>query len=48
MKVASFFTGAGGIDIAFELAGFEIIYANEFDEYPAKIYDLNHNLHDGH
>ena len=41
-RVASFFTGSGGIDIAFEQAGFEIVYANEVDPYPARIYDLNH------
>lgn len=45
LKVASFFSGAGGIDVGFELTKkFEIIYANEFDEYPAKIYDLNHKV----
>lgn len=44
MKIASFFSGAGGIDVAFEQCGHEIIYANEFDEYPAKIYDLNHKV----
>lgn len=45
LKVASFFSGAGGIDVGFELTKkFEIIYANEFDEYPARIYDLNHKI----
>jgi len=32
MKVASFFSGAGGLDRGFENAGFEITYANEFDK----------------
>lgn len=33
MKCASFFAGVGGIDIGFANAGFETIYANEFDKY---------------
>ena len=32
MKIASFFTGAGGLDLGFKKAGFDIIYANEFDK----------------
>ena len=43
-NVASFFSGSGGIDIAFLQNGFKIVYANEIDEYPAKIYDLNHTI----
>jgi len=41
MKVASFFAGVGGIDKGFEEAGFEIIWANEFDKYAAETYKLN-------
>lgn len=45
IMTSSFFTGAGGIDIAFENTGkFEIVYANENDIYPAQIYDLNHKI----
>ena len=33
MRCASFFAGVGGIDIAFEQAGFEIVYANELDKF---------------
>ena len=29
MRVASFFSGAGGLDLGFENAGFEIVYAND-------------------
>lgn len=43
MKVASFFAGVGGIDIAFENAGFNVIWANEFDKYAADTYRLNFN-----
>lgn len=42
MKCASFFAGVGGIDLGFEQAGFQTIYANEFDTYPADTFELNH------
>lgn len=42
--VASFFAGVGGIDLAFEQAGFNIIYANEIDKKAAETYELNFNL----
>ena len=46
LKCASFFAGVGGIDLGFEQTGnFEVIYANEFDPYPVKTYELNFNLH---
>ncbi|GAA5100710.1 DNA cytosine methyltransferase [Wohlfahrtiimonas larvae] len=35
MKCASFFAGVGGIDIGFDNAGFETIYANELDKFAA-------------
>ena len=41
MKCASFFAGVGGIDLGFEQAGFETIYANEFDSYAAETFELN-------
>jgi DNA (cytosine-5)-methyltransferase 1 len=31
-KIASFFSGAGGLDLGFHKAGFEIVWANEFDK----------------
>lgn len=40
-RCASFFAGVGGIDIGFEQAGFETVYANEFDPYPVKTFELN-------
>lgn len=40
--VASFFAGVGGIDLGFEQTGsFETIYANEFDTYASKTFELN-------
>lgn len=31
-KIASLFSGAGGLDLGFQQAGFEIVWANEFDK----------------
>lgn len=42
MKVVSFFAGAGGLDLGFEKAGFEIIWANEYDKEIWETYELNH------
>lgn len=43
MKVCSLFAGIGGIDKGFEQAGFEIVYANEFDKQACKTYRTNNN-----
>jgi len=32
MKLVSLFTGAGGLDLGFEKAGFQVVWANEFDK----------------
>lgn len=45
LKVASFFAGVGGIDLAFEQTNaFEVIYANEMDSYAVKTYENNFKL----
>lgn len=41
LKCASFFAGVGGIDKGFEMAGFETIYANEFDKNAATTFKAN-------
>ena len=41
MKVCSLFSGIGGIDLAFQQAGFEIAWANEFDHDAAETYRHN-------
>ena len=45
LKCASFFAGVGGIDLGFEQTGaFDVIFANEFDEYAVKTYEENFDL----
>lgn len=43
-KVASFFSGAGGLDLGFENAGFNVVWANEFDKKVTPT--LRHNFPD--
>lgn len=40
-KMVSLFSGCGGMDLGFKQAGYDIIYANDFDEDAQKIYELN-------
>ena len=41
MKIVSLFTGAGGLDLGFKKAGFDIIWANEYDKSIWKTFELN-------
>lgn len=42
MKIVSFFAGAGGLDLGFHKAGFDIIWANEYDKEIWETYEKNH------
>lgn len=41
MKIVSFFSGAGGLDRGFEDAGFDVIWANEYDKSIWETYQKN-------
>lgn len=42
MKLVSFFAGAGGLDLGFEKAGFNVSWANEYDKTIIETYQKNH------
>ena len=42
MQIASFFAGAGGLDLGFRQAGFDIPWANEYDKAIHATYEANH------
>jgi len=42
MKLATFFAGAGGLDLGFSKAGFDCIWANEYDKEIWETYAKNH------
>jgi len=43
MKIISLFSGAGGLDLGFQKAGFQIAMANEYDKNIWATYEKNHN-----
>lgn len=43
--VVSFFAGCGGLDLGFKQAGFEIIWANDFNEWACHTYASNFGPH---
>jgi len=42
MKAISLFSGAGGMDVGFKAAGFEIVAANEMDKHACDTFRANH------
>ncbi|MDQ5911679.1 MAG: (cytosine-5)-methyltransferase 1 [Pseudomonadota bacterium] len=42
LTAISLFSGAGGMDVGFERAGFKILAANEIDAFAGKTYQANH------
>lgn len=42
IKIVSLFSGAGGLDLGFEQAGYNVIYANEYDKDIWETYIKNH------
>jgi len=42
MKIVSFFAGAGGLDLGFKKAGFNVVWANEYDKEIWETYEKNH------
>lgn len=42
MKIVSFFSGAGGLDLGFQKAGFKVVWANEYDRMIWETYENNH------
>jgi DNA (cytosine-5)-methyltransferase 1 len=41
IRVISFFTGAGGLDLGFDLAGFDVVYATDIDAMCCKTLEAN-------
>lgn len=45
MKVISLFSGCGGLDLGFKKAGFDIVWANDFDKEATQSYKANIGEH---
>lgn len=41
LRAVSLFSGAGGLDVGFEQAGYEVVFANEFDHDAAEAWRVN-------
>lgn len=46
LKTVSLFSGAGGLDIGFEHAGYEIVFANDVNSDSAETWQVNHPGHE--
>lgn len=44
MKCAGFFSGIGGIELAFRKQGFNVVYSNEIDKNAVATYENNHKI----
>ena len=45
MALVSLFSGCGGMDLGFIRAGFNVVYANDFDKYAVQSYAHNIGNH---
>ena len=43
MRILSLFSGIGGLDAGFTDAGFNIVWANDFDKYAVETYKANYD-----
>jgi DNA (cytosine-5)-methyltransferase 1 len=41
LQVVSLFAGIGGFDLGFKFAGFNVVWANDFDKYACQTYRAN-------
>ncbi len=44
-KLVSLFSGCGGLDLGFKMAGYEIVWANDFDHWSCETYKRNFGDH---
>ncbi len=42
MNIISLFSGCGGLDLGFEKAGFNVVFANKFDKNIWETFKVNH------
>ena len=40
-KIVDLFSGAGGLELGFEQAGYDIVFSTDFDEYCEKVHLAN-------
>jgi len=45
MRILSLFSGCGGLDMGFVKAGYDIVWANDFDKYACETYAANFGNH---